>query len=1845
MQGSLSVQIQNQSTFISPGNPLVQDARIILRDFETGQVIFYSDDVDGSITISDIPVGAYNLEVSANGHVQFIRQVTVTEIGSNEVAFLFESSATITRDFSFVEIEAIYSGSVESEFNSVVPESKVALGISEVSATELFEKTSIDIPTLPVVTTIVNDGFIDITGITLSSSASPYFDISSSGVALDLFEFPNPINAGGTIGFVELDFTRTGVHPINIPAGNDLEALETIVLSTGYNPNPPNGPDQTLGTIQPVVRYGTDQILSTAREGLELSLTLDNAGGTEISNIDIVLNVREKDEIGPGQAGANVGNETIAIAQQDLSSITAIDGTGRLAAGETGHVDLLLLPTTTATELSDGTYSIGATVTYTQDGQSVSQELQGVNFKLAPQPELHLNYFLDSDVFGNNYFLNAPIPEGIDNRVGEGDSETGEFFTEVAKSFFNPVTPFNIKYQDAVATGTQDKPFELALLVENQGTATASNLTLASGQLEKSNDPSNLLNDVETLQVSVNGIDTPSVTVADFGDLDPGQTGVAVWANVSSLDGSFSALTAALNQDISPEAFGLPALSSDHGLVKSVNINTLVERVLDDRAGADTLSDFLTQSDPDPNASPDRLHLSEGGTETVAHVQAILLDQDAKDGSLSLEASVNTGWSYVSIIDPSEVFQTILGVQRSDGKLLSLDNVWTSNPKGTEGLFGLQNTIHILDHSATPETYTYTVLVDDISANRAPSAVDDTFFIPNDNVFSMVDEGGTQGSMLRSVQEPFIVGSLFDDNGAGTDSDPDADKLTVAFVDGKALNTFYTQITDQGSKIAINNDGQFAFWGAKGSTEAFQYTVRDPSGATSTATAIFTTEASNNTPPVARDDTILVSQNVVHQFDVTDNDNDADSDALSITRFDTLGTLGSVQPINLAGVFNYTPPLDFVGQDSFTYTLSDGGNTTTATVVLNVEASSDAFFTDEDMSFVFSEFDFLDDAESYLGNVTFPALSPNVGTVETGEEGFVFTPAPDLNGLVTFSYVALDSEGEQITGTLNVNIAPIDDAPQAIADAFSTPVDTQLVLTTEQLLSNDDDGDPELEQDLEIIEVIAASPGDAVEIDGNTITYTPAQGFSGQDTFTYVLRDPSAQTSTGTVTVNVKNDSPNAPPVAIADGYLTDEDTQIVIAAANGVLENDNDPDSAILTAQVVTNPNKGLLELQQDGSFTYLPFANANGEDEFTYEVSDGVLKDSSKVIISINPINDLPEVVNTYEPQNLPEDTVIDLPLAKNAFVDVDGDRLTFDVLTSSGGQLPTWLVFNQVDQSIEGLPPLDFSGQLDLVVTASDTQGAASTPLTLIIDPVNDAPQVNRQLINQKSTEDVTVGFTIAADTFTDVDSAELVYEAALANGDRLPDWLVFNANTLAFSGTPPLNFNGTLDIRVIASDGQLETDLVFTLIIEPVNDDPLAIIDVGFKTNANTKLTISSSELLANDSDPENDVLIIASVGNSVNGNASINADGIITFLPAPNFAGKASFQYLLSDGNSGTDMATVEIDVNELTTAPTNINVDTLFVNENVPTGTIIATLSAEDIDQTEGHIFTFVENPEELFKIDENRLLTNGPLDFETATSHTIGLRAVDDDGQSITEIFTIQVNDLNDTQGGGGGGDNGGTNPLEGNAPIGGVDAVETVGDARDNVFTAEEISTIQRFDGGNGDDSLTFPGNLSDFTISLTENGFQFTNKNGQIIEPLNIEILVFDDRTVQIETDPNAKTIAYFYELLFDRTADVRGLSFWHNTQKEDLGLRQILDNLLNSEEFTTAGADISSNEGFIQALYANGFDRPADELGLEHWLNELDNGTLSRSDIVLAFSSSAELLELMGSSFDNGVYLMA
>ena len=179
----------------------------------------------------------------------------------------------------------------------------------------------------------------------------------------------------------------------------------------------------------------------------------------------------------------------------------------------------------------------------------------------------------------------------------------------------------------------------------------------------------------------------------------------------------------------------------------------------------------------------------------------------------------------------------------------------------------------------------------------------------------------------------------------------------------------------------------------------------------------------------------------------------------------------------------------------------------------------------------------------------------------------------------------------------------------------------------------------------------------------------------------------------------------NHPPSAIRDSYSTIEDTTLTIAAP-GVLGNDSDPDGDTLTAVKVADPSHGTLTLNSNGSFTYIPAANYNGPDSFTYRAFDGTVNsDNSTVSITITAVNDSPACGTPYLGNG---STGNQLSLTWSILInDPEGDLFSWSIQCSNG-QTNNGTAATNETKSL-ALSGLAYSTTYKIWVNATDPTGS--------------------------------------------------------------------------------------------------------------------------------------------------------------------------------------------------------------------------------------------------------------------------------------------------------------------------------------------------------------------------------------------------------------------------------------------------------------------------------------------------------------------------------------------------------
>ena len=291
---------------------------------------------------------------------------------------------------------------------------------------------------------------------------------------------------------------------------------------------------------------------------------------------------------------------------------------------------------------------------------------------------------------------------------------------------------------------------------------------------------------------------------------------------------------------------------------------------------------------------------------------------------------------------------------------------------------------------------------------------------------------------------------------------------------------------------------------------------------------------------------------------------------------------------NAAGACTYTPAANANGTDTVPYTVTDGSEITTGAIALTIVPINDAptapsmsLSTNEDTPVSFT----LPAADVDAGDALTLTLtsSPAQGTVSGVAPNLTYSPAANANGLVSFGYRATDTAGASSTGTVSINVNPIDDAPVANSQAVTTPEDTAKAIT----LSGSDIEGP--------VSITITSP--PVHGSYGSGTYSPAPNFNGTDAIGFRVTDGGGQTANGVIGITIT--PVNDPPAAFSASHVTTRTVAIPITL------NASDPDGDTLAWAIVSAPSHGTLSGTAP-DLTYTPAGLYSGPDAFTFKVTD---------------------------------------------------------------------------------------------------------------------------------------------------------------------------------------------------------------------------------------------------------------------------------------------------------------------------------------------------------------------------------------------------------------------------------------------------------------------------------------------------------------------------------------------------------------------------------------------------------------------------------------------------------------
>ncbi len=710
-------------------------------------------------------------------------------------------------------------------------------------------------------------------------------------------------------------------------------------------------------------------------------------------------------------------------------------------------------------------------------------------------------------------------------------------------------------------------------------------------------------------------------------------------------------------------------------------------------------------------------------------------------------------------------------------------------------------------------------------------------------------------------------------------------------------------------------------------TDYFIYEICNPSGMCDTTLVTIIVQGNNdNLPPNANNDVVTTDTNTPINIDASNNDTDPNNDPLTVTDIIQDPTSGTVV-IEDNGTVTYTPNTDFVGCDAFAYNVCDEGGLCdigivsiavgTDTCVHPPIAEDDEAVTFESTPIEIAVLDNDTDPENededptndQILTATLLSDPANGIVVPLGSTGFTYIPNNGFVGLDYFMYVVCDDGIPVLCDTAYATITVLPSGLNAEPDIVYTPLNTPVDIA---VLTNDSG------TEIHVTDIISNPSNGTITVTPGTdiITYTPEDGFVGTDYFEYEICDDGGECDITIVTIIVlPNETTNIPPNAVNDISTTTLNNPVTI----DVLDNDNDPfggDEITLTS--VGTPTNGTLTPDfENGTIVYTPNPSSEAYvDSFTYVICDNgvpVLCDTGWVVVTVSDIvvtasNQMPIAVDDEAATELGQ--AIDIPVLNNDF-DPDGDNSDLNIVLITE---PMGGTANDPDG--------------DGIVTYTPSPGFTGTDFfTYVICDEGTPPLCDTAYVT------ITVTGEVAAiDTLTEeeipveiclgdyIDAFDIGTVVIVSQPDNGTVGSSENLNCVVYD--PDVDFTGTDTFTVDVCDENSSCIPVnINVEVTPVPDPPIAVNDT-VNTLINTSIII---EVLENDSDPDGDVItgVVILDGPFVEGATATVDFGLLNvdYVPATDFVGIDSFQYLITDPTGRTDTAWAFITIDSVDVNP------------------------------------------------------------------------------------------------------------------------------------------------------------------------------------------------------------------------------------------------------------------------------------------------------------------------------------
>ncbi len=754
---------------------------------------------------------------------------------------------------------------------------------------------------------------------------------------------------------------------------------------------------------------------------------------------------------------------------------------------------------------------------------------------------------------------------------------------------------------------------------------------------------------------------------------------------------------------------------------------------------------------------------------------------------------------------------------------------------------------------------------------------------------------------------------------ATTRMDIDSNALTLT-VSESTTGVISVTTTDAGISVSsiLNANGQTTL------------TITLSDGRLSTTTQVVVDVTAVNDPPVISVTTPAFTLNEdFATFVILVNRTDVDSTTLTLTVAESNAGVVTVTTTTLGIEVNSISGVN--GRTTLTISLSDGGLSSTAQVVVDVTPINDppvltvsttALTLVEDFATPILIGTTRTDIDGDTLTLTVAESTTGLVTVTTTDAGVRVANIANANGRTTLTITLSDGRLSTTTQVV-VDVTAVNDPPVLTVSTNTLTLledfGTILIATTRTDVDSTTLTLTVSESNAGVVSVTATDVGVRVANIANA---------NGRTTLTITLSDGRLSTTTQVV---VDVTPINDPPVisVTTPAFTLNEDFATFV-----ILVNRTDVDSTTLTLTVAES-NAGVITVTTTTlGIEVNSISGVNGRTTLTISLSDGRLSTTTQVVVDVTPINDPPVLTVSTNALTLLED--FGMVLIATTRTDIDGDTLTLTVAESTTGLVTV----TTTDAGVRVANIANANGRTTLTITLSDGRLSTTTQVVVDVTAVNDPPVLTVSTNTLTLLEDF--GTILIATTRTDVDSTTLTLTVSESNAGVIS----VTATDVGVRVANIANANGRTTLTITLSDGRLSTTAQVVVDVTPINDPPVLTVsttaltlaeDFGMVLIAATRTDIDSNTLTLTVAESNAGVITVTTttLGIEVNSISGVN--------------GRTTLTISLSDGGLSST-AQVVVDVTPINDPPVlTVSTTALTLVEDFATPILIGT-TRTDID-------------------------------------------------------------------------------------------------------------------------------------------------------------------------------------------------------------------------------------------------------------------------------------------------------